>query len=248
MRARAAALALAWLASAAAQPPVPRGELASGRAFLSEDLRRLELDELANPGLLWVARGEALWREEGCAACHGEPARLRGAAARHPVAEGGRLLNLEGRINQCRTERQGRAALAYESEALLALTALVARQSLGLPLAVRVDGEARPFFEAGRARYAARAGQMNLACTHCHDANRGRRLYTETISQGHPNAFPAYRLEWETLGSLHRRLRACHFGVRAEMLPAGSQAYLELELYLAWRAGGLAVEAPGVRR
>ena len=56
---------------------------------------------------------------------------------------------------------------------------------------------------------------MNLACTQCHDQNWGKRLLTETISQGHGNAFPAYRLEWQALGSLQRRIRACLFGVRA---------------------------------
>jgi hypothetical protein len=32
------------------------------------------------------------------------------------------------------------------------------------------------------------------------------------------------------------------------MLPAGSQELVELELYLAWRASGLPIETPGVRR
>ncbi|HET7200278.1 MAG TPA: sulfur oxidation c-type cytochrome SoxA, partial [Burkholderiales bacterium] len=65
---------------------------------------------------------------------------------------------------------------------------------------------------------------------------------------GQPNAYPAYRLEWQTLGSLERRLRACLSGIRAEMLPYGSPEYLDLELYLAWRAQGLPIETPGVRR
>ena len=54
-------------------------------------------------------------------------------------------------------------------------------------------------------------GQMNLACTQCHDQNWGKRLLAETISQGHGNAFPAYRLEWQSVGSLQRRIRACLF-------------------------------------
>ncbi|HET9046897.1 MAG TPA: sulfur oxidation c-type cytochrome SoxA, partial [Casimicrobiaceae bacterium] len=59
---------------------------------------------------------------------------------------------------------------------------------------------------------------------------------------------PAYRLEWQTLGSLQRRLRACLFGIRASLPPEGSPVLTELELYLGWRANGLPVEAPGVRR
>src|SRR5207302_837223 len=111
-----------------------------------------------------------------------------------------------------------------------------------------IAGPAREHFEAGRAAYYRRRGQMNLACAHCHEASWGKRLLAETITQGHPNAYPAYRLEWQTLGSLERRLRACVSGVRAEMPPYGAPEYLDLELFLAWRAQGLPVETPGVRR
>ena len=89
---------------------------------------------------------------------------------------------------------------------------------------------------------------MNLSCAHCHDRNWGKKLLAETITQGHGNDYPAYRLEWQTLGSLQRRVRACFFGVRAEMPTYGAQALLDLELYLAWRGRGLPVGAPGVRR
>ena len=149
---------------------------------------------------------------------------------------------------QCRSERQQAAPLAWESEPLLALTAWVAFQSRGLPMQVSIDGPARPFFERGRERYQQRVGQMNLSCSQCHDANWGRQLGAETISQGHGTGYPVYRLEWQGAGSLQRRLRSCLSGVRAEMFPYGSQEHLELSLYLAWRAGGLAIEAPGVRR
>ena len=89
---------------------------------------------------------------------------------------------------------------------------------------------------------------MNLACASCHEQNAGKRLLAETISEGHSNAFPAYRLEWQSVGSLQRRLRACLFGIRAALPPEGSPELTELELYLGWRASGLPVETPGVRR
>jgi sulfur-oxidizing protein SoxA len=96
--------------------------------------------------------------------------------------------------------------------------------------------------------YNRRMGQMNLSCAQCHQDNWGKKLGPETISQGHSVAYPIYRLEWQTMGSLHRRFRSCLSGVRAELLPQGSPEFLDLELYLAWRAGGLPVETPGVRR
>jgi L-cysteine S-thiosulfotransferase len=250
-----AAAALAAGMALAQERTIPAGDLKSGSAFLGSDLRSLQNDDFANPGMLWVERGEKLWSEPAgkknlaCAGCHKDQS-MRGVAARYPRIDtaNGNLLNLEGRINQCRTERMGAEPLRYESEELLALTAYIARQSFGLPIAANIAGAARAHFETGRASYHQRRGQMNLSCAHCHDAQWGKRLLSETISQGHPNAYPAYRMEWQTMGSLERRLRACLSGIRAEMLPYGSPEYLDLELYLAWRAQGLPIETPGVRR
>jgi sulfur-oxidizing protein SoxA len=203
-----------------------------------------------------VERGEKLWSEpagkakQSCASCHQDAkTSMRGVAASYPkVGAGGKVFNLEGRINACRVNHQGAEPFKYESEELLAITAYVARQSKGMPIAASIAGPARAHFDAGEAAYRQRRGQMNLSCAHCHEANWGKRLLSETVSQGQPNAYPAYRMEWQTLGSLERRLRACLSGIRAEMLPYGSPEYLDLELYLAWRAQGLPVETPGVRR
>jgi sulfur-oxidizing protein SoxA len=174
---------------------------------------------------------------------------MRGVAARYPVADAsGAVVNLEGRINACRTGQQGAQPWAYESEALLSVTAYVAHQSRGMAVEGEVPAGLRASFERGRERYRQRIGQMNLACVHCHQQNWGRTLLAQTISQGHANAFPAYRLEWQSVGSLQRRLRACYFGVRAEMPAYEAQELLDFEVYLAWRGRGLPVEAPGVRR
>ncbi|TSA42197.1 MAG: sulfur oxidation c-type cytochrome SoxA [Betaproteobacteria bacterium] len=249
------AISLAAVASAAEpQRPTP---LKSGIEFVSADIRALQADDFANPGMLWVVRGEKLWQDpagsggKSCASCHGDAkAGMRGAATRYPLLDPGtaRLINLEGRIMQCRERRQQAAPLNYESDDLLALTAFVAMQSRGMPVNVSIDWQNRGHFEAGRAMFYRRLGQMNLSCAQCHQDNWGKKLGPETISQGHGNAYPVYRLEWQTAGSLHRKFRTCLSGVRAGMLPYGAPEYLDLELYLAWRASGLPVETPGVRR
>jgi sulfur-oxidizing protein SoxA len=231
-------------------------QLRSGKDFVSPETRAQQEDLAVNPGMLWVEQGEKLWREgagaegKSCASCHGEASTLAGVAARYPAydAKTQRLLNLEARIQLCRSERQKAAPLAYESQPLLSLTALVAHQSRGLPMRVVVDGPAWPFFEAGRTLYYEQQGQLDLSCAQCHEQSWGKRLRAEKISQGHPNGFPAYRLEWQTLGSLHRRLRACYQGVRAEPPVGGSPELVNLELYLAWRAQSLPIETPAVRR
>jgi sulfur-oxidizing protein SoxA len=253
---RRGAFSLFLLAALAAHGarPLP---LEGGIEFQGADVRALQADEFANPGMLWVARGEALWSAKrgaagtACTSCHGEAARsMKGVSVTYPKHSPalGRVVSLDERINACASGQQQAAPLAWESDELLSLSAYVSRQSRGMPIAVAVDGPARELFERGRTLYFERQGQLHLACDQCHDRNWGKTLLAERISQGHPADWPAYRLEWQSLGSLQRRLRACFFGVRAAQPAFGSTDLLALELYLADRARGLPVDAPGVRR
>ena len=237
--------------------PVSKGELRNGSTFTSDANRSLQADDFANPGMLWVARGERLWKEppseraKSCEGCHGEAsASMKGVATHYPRVDPGaaRLVDIAGRINLCRERHQAAPPLAAESEALLAITTYVTHQSRGMPMNVRIDLNNGRDFERGRDRYYRRLGQMNLSCAQCHDRNWGRTLLYETISQGQPTGFPAYRQEWQSVGSLQRRIRACYSGVRAETPDYDARELLELELFLAWRANGLAIEAPAVRR
>jgi sulfur-oxidizing protein SoxA len=84
-------------------------------------------------------------------------------------------------------------------------------------------------------------------CARCHDDNAGRRLAGASIPQAHPTGYPIYRLEWQGMGSLQRRLRNCMTGVRAEPYAYGSDEFTAIELYLKQRATGMAVESPAVR-
>lgn len=252
----------AWLLSgatrfAATTAPHQVEERRSGYTYLSEENQRLQDDDFANPGMLWVERGRAVWEQvedasrQSCASCHGDaPTSMRGVRARYPRfdQQSQKLINLEQQINRCREERLRAAPYAYESESLLALSAFVGAQSRGLPLAVDIAGPARPFFEAGRAFFWQRRGQLDLACAHCHDQLAGQRLRGDVISQGQINGFPIYRHLWQTLGSTHRMFAWCNEAVRAEPLPYGADEYVNLELYVAWRGRGLPVETPAVRR
>lgn len=235
---------------------IPAAEIKSGKAFVSRETQAQQDDLTDNPGMLWVEQGAELWKTaagtsgKSCASCHGAPEAMKGVAARYPQVDVklGRLVNIETRIQNCARVHQQAPEPAYESQSLLALTALVNHQSRGLPVSVKIDGEAAPYFAQGDKLFHEKQGHLDLSCAQCHVENWGKRLRTETLSQGYANGFPAYRLEWQTLGSSHRRLRACFNGVRAEPFPAGSPEFIALELYLAWRGEGLEVETPAVRR
>jgi sulfur-oxidizing protein SoxA len=92
-----------------------------------------------------------------------------------------------------------------------------------------------------------RQGQLNLSCANCHDDNWDKRLAGSAITQAHPTGYPLYRLEWQSLGSLQRRLRACIFGIRAQPYDFGSPELVEMELYLMSRARDMPIETPAVR-
>ena len=67
------------------------------------------------------------------------------------------------------------------------------------------------------------------------------------IPQAHPTGYPLYRLEWQGMGTLQRRLRNCMSGVRAEPFALGSSELVALELYLLGRAAGMPLETPAIR-
>jgi sulfur-oxidizing protein SoxA len=231
-------------------------ERRSGYDFMSPQTRAMQDDDASNPGMLWVLDGEALWKKtegaagKACSDCHGDAsASMKGVAVRYPAfdSKAKRPINLEQRINACRTDHQKAPALAYESKDLLDLTAYVGHQSRGMPIAVSTDQRTKPFIEAGRETFNRRQGQLNLACKQCHDDNAGKHLAGSVIPQAHPTGYPIYRLEWQGLGSLHRRLRNCIIGMRAEVPEFGSAEFVDLELYLMWRARGMKLETPAVR-
>ena len=252
----AAACVFLHFAQAATAAEIPLAERRSGYDFMGRETRAMQDDDSTNPGMLWVLDGEALWSRkagatgQACADCHGDArASMKGVAARHPAwdAASGRPVNLEQRINTCRSDRQKAPSLAYESRNLLALTAYVARQSRGMSIEIAIDERTRPFLEAGRDAFKRRQGQLNLACTQCHDKFWGNKLAGNNIPQAHPTGYPIYRLEWQALGSLQRRLRNCMVGIRAEPYSYAAPELVDLELYLMWRARGMKFEAPAVR-
>jgi sulfur-oxidizing protein SoxA len=249
---RIAAIALAVAGAAHAQGDARR----SGFDFMSPATQAMQRDDTSNPAMLWVGDGEALWRAaagragKSCANCHGDARTgMRGIAARYPSydATAARPLTLPQRIDACRVRHQDAPAFAPESRERLALESYVALQSRGMPIAPPDDARLVPYRERGEKLWRARVGQLDLACAQCHDAHAGDRLGGSVIPQAHPTGYPIYRLEWQSLGSLDRRLRGCLFGVRAQVPPAGAIELVELEVYLAVRAAGMAVDAPGVR-
>lgn len=235
---------------------IPLDQRRSSYEDMSRDTKAMQDDDTSNPAMLSVLDGEALWNAKAgtsgksCADCHGDAATsMRGVAARYPAFDerSGRPVNLEQRINLSRERDQGAPGFRYESKELLALTAYVALQSRGDSISSFDDKRLATFIEQGRDLFHQRQGQLNLSCAQCHDDNWGKHLAGNVIPQAHPTGYPIYRLEWQSLGSLQRRLRNCMTGIRAEPFAFGAPEYVDLELFLMWRARGMKIESPAVR-
>lgn len=255
-RARLATLAAVALLLGCATPVPVADSRRSGFDFMGAQVQAMQRDDSANPAMLSVQDGQALWSTapasggKSCAGCHAAAeSSMRGVAARYPAwdAPQSRPVNLGTRINLCRERHQQLSALAPDNQQLLSLEAYVAHQSRGMPIAPDADPRLQPFRERGAQLFARRMGQLDLSCAQCHDQLAGGKLGGSVIPQGHATGYPLYRLEWQALGSLQRRLRGCMTGVRAEPFAAGSLEFVELELHLASRAMGMLLETPAVR-
>ena len=249
---------------ASIQPqPIPANPK-SGYHYQNLAEQSLQDDNFANPGYLWVDEGKVLFESQtgtpACNECHTDSVvtevatntknSWRSAAARYPAFDPvlDRVIALETRINQCRVIHQQLSPLAFESREMLALSAFVAHQAKGKTIQIHIDEHTQESLDRGAEYYHQRRGQLNLACRHCHEQNAGQMLRGDRLSEGLPTGYPAYTLKWQALGSLQRRLRDCDVGVRATPHEFGSQAYADLSLYLKWRANGLPIETPAVRR
>lgn len=253
---RGALLGALVVAAVSAVADIAPKDRRSGFEFMSPQTQAMQSDETSNPGMLWVANGERLWSEsqgtagKSCASCHDDAVKsMRGVAARYPAfdEDSNRPIDLMSRINHCRTKHQGAPPLTYQSDELLAVTAYVAYQSRNMPVAPPADPRLEPFRDNGRAWFERRLGQLQLSCASCHDERWGARLGGSIIPQGHATGYPLYRLEWQNIGSLQRRLRGCLVGVRAQPFDFGSPEFVDIELFLMERARGLQMEAPAVR-
>ena len=222
---------------------------------MSPTTQAMQRDDRQNPAMLWVADGETLWSSsvgsanKSCASCHGAVASLRGAVVRYPGFDttSQKPVTLGERINLCRQRHQLATSLPPQDLRLIALEAVVVHQSRGMSIRPDPDPRLKPYRDRGEALFSQRLGQLNLSCAQCHDQQAGRLLGGTVIPQAHPTGYPLYRLEWQGMGTLQRRLRNCMSGVRAEPFAYGSTELVALELYLVQRAAGMPLEAPAVR-
>jgi len=240
--------------------PAPEGhplsEVLSGWLFRTDETQALEVDDFENPSFVFVEQAAAEWEKvdgsegKSCSTCHGDVSEsMKGVRASMPKwsAEANDLWSVENYINNCREKRMGAKPWKWDKDEMNSMAALIGLQSRGMPVSVNIDGPAREWWEKGKEMYYTRYGQLELACSNCHEDHFGDMIRADHLSQGQINGFPTYRLKNAKLNSVHGRFKGCIRDTRAETFSPGSAEFRALELYVAWRGNGLSVETPSVR-
>ncbi len=240
---------------AAAPEGSPLPELFSGWVFRSDETQAMQADDFDNPGMIFVDQAWEAWSTvegtagKSCADCHGEPESMAGLRAVTPKwnAEAGKLYTLEDYINESRVKHMGAEPWKYTGGQMTSMVALISLQSRGMTVNVKTDGPVAEMYELGKEIYYTRVGQLDMACSNCHEDNYGVMIRADHLSQGQTNGFPAYRLKNAKLNSIHGRFKGCMKNIRATPYKPGKDEFRALELYVASRGNGLVIEGPSVR-
>lgn len=225
----------------------------SGWRFRIKETQALQMDDFDNPSFVFVDQARDAWTKadgsegKACADCHADVAEFKGLKATLPRVEDGKLVTMEELVNECRTDRMGAKAWKWSGGEMSGMTALISLQSRGMPVDVKIDGDAAAWWEKGKEIYYTRVGQLDMACANCHENYYGTMIRADHLSQGQINGFPTYRLKNAKINTTHGRFKGCMNNIRATPYKEGSDEFKALELYVASRGAGLPVESPSVR-
>ena len=230
-------------------------EIRSGWTFRIKETQSLQMDDFENPGMIFVDKGLDLWnkvegsKNKACASCHDDASEFKGLRTVMPRwnESANALWSLEDHVNNCRTEQMGAEPLKWGAAPMDSLIAVISLQSRGMPMNVKIDGAVAPLWEIGKELFYTRVGQLDMACSNCHEDNYGIMIRADHLSQGQINGFPVYRLKNAKLNSIHARFKGCMKNIRATPYKVGGDEFRALELYVASRGNGLSSEAPSVR-
>jgi sulfur-oxidizing protein SoxA len=105
-------------------------------------------------------------------------------------------------------------------------------------------------YEEGKKFWWSRRGQLNFACANCHMDLAGKNFGGNqplSAALGHTTAWPAQRLEWGRIETIHQRYKTCNSQVRAKPFKHGAEIYNHLQLYETYMSSGLPLTAPAMR-
>jgi sulfur-oxidizing protein SoxA len=105
-------------------------------------------------------------------------------------------------------------------------------------------------YERGKKAYYSQRGYLKLSCATCHVQGTGKRVRNEYMSPllGHTTHFPVYRLKWQGLGTLERRIEGCNKDEGENPHKPGSQWMSEVLYFMAYMSNEMPIDGPAIRK
>lgn len=228
-----------------------------------------------NPAELWVARGEALWKDkrgpknaslEQCDLGMG-PGVVKGAYTQLPryFPDTDKVEDLESRLVSCMVNLQGIPREQAKKDPfgssgkkvpMDALVAYVTEASRGMKMNVSMNHpKEKEAFEMGKEIFFFRGGPYDFGCVTCHGSDNQRirlqdlpNLTKASDAQRAYGAWPAYRVSQGEVRGFQWRLVDCFRQQRFPHLEFVSPASIALTMYLARNANGGVFDAPSIKR
>ncbi len=266
------ALAAGVLVAAAGPASAQDAETEKG---LEQYRKMLKDDPWANPAMLDVDRGEALWKAprgpknaslEQCDLGKG-PGVVDGAFAELPryFADADRVMDTEARVVWCIEKLQGippkEAVKPFPGGGapatdIGAIATFIASKSQGLAFAPRVEhAKEKEALALGEAIFFRRQGPMDFSCSTCH-ADAGKRIRLQGLpflskpeeARKVIGEWPAYRVSSTHVMTMQHRIYDCYWQMRLPRIDYGSDVTVALTMYLNHTAAGGEITAPAIKR
>jgi sulfur-oxidizing protein SoxA len=236
---------------------------------------RAMLDD-GNPADLIEMKGESLWKTkrgpknaslERCDFGLGA-GQLKGAYAQMPryFTDTRSVMDFESRLAYCMMTLQGftqdqvtQKPFSEQGEHptdIEALTSYGVAQSKGMKVNVPQSHPLeKAAYRRGEMAFFYRAGPYDFSCASCHGQD-GKRIRLQELpnlrnpvdSQKTFTKWPAYRLSQGAVRTMQWRIADCFRQQRLPELVFGSQTSIDLITYLAVKANGGVMDAPGIKR
>jgi len=126
-----------------------------------------------------------------------------------------------------------------------------ATQEAGKKVDIKIESKAaQDAYERGKKEYYSQRGYLKLSCATCHVQGAGQRVRAEYMSPllGQTTHFPVFRLKWEGLGTLERRMNGCNKDQGENPHKPKSVWMKELLYFMAYMSNGMAVDGPDIRK
>lgn len=202
-----------------------------------------------------IENGEEIWNKKfangkSFSDCFGEPTNL--SVYPQYVEDRGRVVTLTMALNECLVDN-GEKKLNTKKGAMADLQAYIAYQfqenELVIDTKINSAGAAKAY-EDGKKYYYTQRGYLKLNCAQCHVQGAGKRVRNENLSQalGHVSHFPVYRLKWQGLGTLERRVSGC-VKDQGQVPPSDtSKDMANLIYYMSYISNGMKYDGPDLRK